>query len=114
MTDANDKPETVEASVSSRCSAAELAKLIEEAKGYMPCMSLRVSESGLSVELVLDTNVATYGEWISGEGGDICLLRCNDTHRVIGCHLPLMNRRLSVQHDGPIRINAGFRVEDCP
>lgn len=92
-------------------SEIEFAKLIEEANEYMSCMSVSVSEHGLSVELVLDTSISTHGEWIKEEGGDICLLRCSKTNRVVGCNLPLMNRRLSVHYDGPIVINDGFRVE---
>ena len=89
-------------------------RMIEESKRYAPCMSLSVSDEGKSVELVLDTSASTYAEWIPGEGGDICLLRCQETKRVVGCFLPLMNRKLLIQHDGPIRINAGFRLTDCP
>lgn len=79
-----------------------------EMEKYDTCMSLTVSQDGLSVELCLDTSVHTYGEWIEGEGGDICLLRCMDTNKVMGCHLPLMDRKLSVFHDGPLKINEGF------
>ena len=76
---------------------------------YESCMSLSVSEDGDDVELCLNTSVATYSEWIKGEGGDIGLLRSMDTHRVMGVRLPLYRNNLVVHHEGPIRINAGFR-----
>lgn len=82
---------------------------LDECGQYESCMGLFVNESGKSVELTLDTSVSTYGEWIPGEGGDICLLRCMDTKKVVGVHLPLMNDNLMVFHDGPIRINTGFK-----
>lgn len=84
----------------------------EECEKYETCMSLSVSEDGQSVTLVLDTSVPTYSQWIDGEGGDICLFRCRETDKVVGSRLPLMNRKLCVHHDGPIRINAGFRKGD--
>lgn len=87
-------------------------EILSEGDQYEPCMGLFVNKHGKSVELVLDTSVSTYGEWIPGEGGDICLLRCMDTKKVIGVHLPLMRDNLVVFYDGPIRINTGFRVGD--
>jgi len=68
-----------------------------------------VSEAGDAVELYLDTSIATYSEWIKGEGADIGLMRSRETDRVVGVRLPLLRRNLCVHHDGPIRINAGFR-----
>ncbi len=91
-----------------------LTRAAKKAENYQSCMALSVSEEGKHVELILDTSIATYGDWIKGEGGDICLLRCQKTDRVVGCHLPLMDRKLCIHHDGPIRINAGFLKEDCP
>ena len=82
----------------------ELAKLAES---YESCMSLWVDEESKSVELLLDrSNV--YGDWIPGEGSDICLLRDQETHKVKGVRLPLYNSKLSVSHKGPLRINEGF------
>lgn len=98
----------------SRKSLAEFLKeAAEEGEKYEKCMSLSVSEQGDSVELVLDTGSGQYyGDWIEGEGGDICLLRDCETNKVIGCHLPLYNKKLAVFYEGPIRINAGFRKSD--
>ena len=84
----------------------------EEAEKYETCMSLYVNNDGNSVELVLDTSVPTYGDWIKGEGGDISLIRSRETGKVMGCRLPLYNKKLCIYHDGPIRINAGFRKEE--
>jgi hypothetical protein len=72
------------------------------------CMSLHVDTDGGAVELILDTGIATYGEWIEGEGADICLHRCQDTHKIVGCRLPLKNARLAVFHAGELKINEGF------
>lgn len=77
-------------------------------------MALSVSEEGRIVELLLDTSVSTYSQHIPGEGGDIALIRDQETDRVVGVHLPLRNRKLCVHHDGPIRINSGFLKSDCP
>ena len=44
-----------------------LGDMLTEAQKYETCMALNVNEDGSSVELVLDTGVATYGEWIPGE-----------------------------------------------
>ena len=98
---ADDFDKTIEASI------AEAAK-------YETCMGLNVNEDGKSVELILDTGVSTYAEWIPGEGGDICLIRCRETKKVMGVHLPLYKRNLCVHHQGPIRINAGFRKDEMP
>ena len=90
---------------------AKLEEIFSEAKKYDTCMAISVSNEGKSVELILDTAHPYYGEWIAGEGGDICLYRDRDTNKVVGCHLPLMCDRLSVYHDGPIRINTGFKKD---
>lgn len=86
-----------------------LEDLIAEVEKYDTCMAISISNEGKSVDLILDTARSYYGEWITGEGGDICLYRDNKTNKVVGCHLPLMCNRLAVHHDGPIRINAGFK-----
>jgi len=87
----------------------EIARLVADAGQYENCMSLTVDEDGSAVELVLDNRVSTYGDWIKGEGADIHLLRCMKTDKVVGCRLPLMLNKLVVQHEGPIRINGGFK-----
>lgn len=89
--------------------ADALLMLGREADKYEPSMSLYVSDDGKFVELCIDPTVSTYADWIPGEGGDICLTRCRETKRVVGCCLPLLNRKLSVWHDGPLRINEGFK-----
>lgn len=80
-----------------------------DADQYETCMSLSVSEHGKSVDLRLGVDEPDYGVWIPGEGGDICLYRSNVTGKVIGAHLPFYNPKLAVFHDGPLRINEGFR-----
>ena len=61
-----------------------------------PRMSLLIDRDGGSVELILDTSIPTYGEWIKGEGGDICLYRDQETHKVMGACLPLYQSHLTV------------------
>lgn len=80
----------------------EMAKQIEP-RG--PAMLLKVSKEGKSVELILDSKVPFYSDWIKGEGGDICLYREQETNRVVGCHLPLMQETLCVFHEGPLEIS---------
>lgn len=87
----------------------DLEKLFPAAATYEPCMSLCVDQDSRSVELILDTSVSTYGEWINGEGADICLLRCRETNRVVGVRLPLLNENLAVFHRGPLVVNGGFK-----
>ncbi len=84
----------------------------EKAKKNKTCMAIYVCQESHSVELLLDTGVSTYGDWIKGEGADICLIRCQETHKVYGVRLPLYNERLLVQYDGPIRVNAPFRKDE--
>lgn len=84
----------------------EFLKDIEESKGH--CMSLSVNKDGDCVELYLDTSLSTFDEWIPGEGGDIGLIRDQDTKRVVGVRLPLLRNNLAVFHDGPLRVNDGF------
>lgn len=86
-----------------------IEKLLAEAASYEPCMSLCVEQDGKAVELLLDTGISTYSEWIPGEGGDICLLRCRETKRVVGVRLPLINEKLAVFHKGQLRVNGGFK-----
>lgn len=97
----------------SQALADRLEELLAEAGQYETCMALHVDEEGGAVELILDTGIATYGDWIEGEGPDICLLKCQETHRVVGCRLPLRTNKLVVAHHGPLKINDGFRKDDC-
>lgn len=91
-----------------------LKRLEESAKQYETCMSLHVNERGQSVSLFLDTSVSFYLEHIPGEGADIGIYRCHETNQAVGVTLPLMNERLCVHYEGPMRVNAGFRKIDQP
>ncbi len=77
-----------------------LKEIAATAKDRPPTMALFISEEGQSVSLILDSSKAYYGEWIKGEGGDICLYRDRETKKVVGCHLPLYQRRLAVDCGG--------------
>lgn len=82
---------------------AEYQKLIAKLTPLPPAITLLVDEiDGNGVELILDTSVPFYGEWIKGEGGDICLYRSRETDKVVGCYLPLMQKRLRVCTIGEI------------
>lgn len=59
-------------------------------------MSLFIDKKNKFVELLLDTDLSTIAEWIPGEGGDISLIRCRETNRVVGVHLPLIQGELKV------------------
>lgn len=71
-----------------------LKKMVAECENAPPAMSLLIDEEIDSVELVLDTQRSYYGDWIEGEGGDICLYRDQDTNKVLGCRFPLHQKRL--------------------
>ena len=87
---------------------------IKEATKYKQCASLWIDKDASRVELLLDTNVSTYNEWIPGEGADISLVRCRKTNKVIGVNLPLYQTDFSIFHtDGiRIRINDGFKQNE--
>jgi hypothetical protein len=89
--------------------ADAIKEAVEQAKQYQTCMSLSVHNDGQAVELILDTGLDTYGEWIPGEGGDIYLIRCQESKRVVGVRLPLLKTNLAVFHSGPLTINDGFK-----
>ena len=89
---------------------ADILAALRDADRYHHCMHLYVGDD--YVDFVLDTGISTLGEWIPGEGADMCLWREQDTHRIVGVRLPLRNRRLGISHLGPIRINSGFLRED--
>lgn len=46
-----------------------------------------VNEDGQIVQLFTE-DVPHYGDWIPGEGADICLYRAMDDNRIVGCCLP--------------------------
>jgi len=62
--------------------------------GAMP--HLFVNEAGRCVEVFLE-DVPFYGEWIRGEGADICLHRAQDDNRIVGATLPLTSDRKRAQ-----------------
>lgn len=94
--------------------ATAIKQADEESKQHEPCMSLQVCEEGQTVELYLDTSANTYSEWIPAEGGDIGLMRDQESKRVMGVRLPLYCNNLAVFHEGPLRINAWFKKESEP
>ena len=74
---------------------AELLKTgMAEAASVPPCTSLLMDEQGGAVELLTDTKAIYYGEWIKGEGADICLYRERETGRIVGCRLPMHHTEL--------------------
>ena len=79
---------------------------------YKTCMSLLVDQKSKRISLWLDTSRNTYTEWIEGLPADCGLHRDMETKEIVGIDLPLLNSRLVVDHDGPIRINAGFKQDD--
>lgn len=87
-----------------------LTEILEQARTAPAHMVLEVDRDAKTVTLYLDTKTDTYGEWIPGEGGDICLLRCRTTKKVMGVVLPLYVDMLAVYHDKPIAINGGFET----
>lgn len=60
------------------------------------CTAIYIDEENRSIDIVLDTQIPSYGEWIKGEGGDICLYRDTETDKVIGCHLPLYHKEVKI------------------
>jgi hypothetical protein len=89
-------------------------QLIAESKRYESAMSLFVSEEGQFVRLLLDTSRHCYNDSGYGiVGGDCGLLRDMETNEVIGIKLRVINNKLMVGHDGPLRVNQGFLKEEC-
>lgn len=80
----------------------DFVKALDSLEPTEHCMYLSVHELGHAVELCLNTQSTFNGEWIPGEGADICLHRDIDTGKIVGCRLPLMCKRLVVQ------VNGGF------
>ena len=66
------------------------------------------------VELILDTSLSQYCEWIKGEGADISLIRDRETNKVIGVNLPLYNTNFSIFHTEGIKVklNEGFEKKN--
>lgn len=76
----------------------DLAKFLAKARKKVgpPCMAIYIDEENGTIDLVLDTSRPVYGEWIKGEGGDICLYRDRESKKVMGCHLPLYQTKLII------------------
>lgn len=90
---------------------------LAEAAQYEPCMALCVREH--DVELLLETSLNTYRYYtmLETHSGNVVQLECiidRDTEQIVGVCLPLLNQKLGITHDGPIRINAGFRKGETP
>lgn len=87
-----------------RCEGAslsvDLAHLLKELAANVdnvpPCTSLYMNHDGDCIELYTDTHASTYSEWINGEGGDIGLVREDETNKVVGIRLPMRRKRLVV------------------
>lgn len=65
--------------------------------------SVYVHQEGNGLNIHLDTDVASYGEWIKREGG-ISLYRSQETKKVTGAFLPLYAQRLVIGGDNIPRI----------
>lgn len=58
------------------------------------------AKDGKDIEIILDCESNYYGEWIKGEGADICLYRDRETHRVVGACLPCYAKSASIWTSG--------------
>lgn len=65
---------------------ADVGKMVH-AEESEPHVSIYVCRDGNSIQVILDT---------SAEGGDIGLLRCRGTGRVVGADLPMLRDRVGV------------------
>jgi hypothetical protein len=85
-------------------SEAELTKKLkaafERAKAVPSCTSILIDKDSDTLDIVLDTKASIVGEWMPGEGADICLYRDRETGRVVGCHLPLYHKKVKVSRIG--------------
>ena len=89
-----------------------LVRLSEISKHAEPCVAIRVDREGRGLEVILDTSIPFNGEWIPGECGDVCLYRSRSDNKLVGAFFPLLNDKLSVWTDGPVKINEGFFKAD--
>jgi hypothetical protein len=83
----------------------------EEVAKFDSCAAIWIDKDSNRLEIILDTSVSSYSDWIKGEGSDIGLLRNTETNKVIGVTLPLYKTNFSICHtDGiEIKINEGFK-----
>jgi len=82
----------------------ELETLLEESRKATehlakPIASIDVSKGGRAIEVFIDTQRDYYGDWIEGEGADICLHRERETERVVGARLPCYAKTLMIGGD---------------
>lgn len=76
-----------------------------------PMGTIYVHRDGNAIDVHLDTKANYYGEWIAGEGADICLYRDQETKKVVGAHLPFYMDTLAVDVEDGIKLIAG-RYDD--
>lgn len=87
-----------------------ILECLKACENYEPAMSLRVCKDGQFVELNLGCDRGnTYSQWLPGTRGDCGVIRDMETDEIVGVTLPLINEKLAIFHDGPLRINEGFR-----
>lgn len=80
-----------------------------------PIASVWVSIEWQALEIRLTTDGSDYSEWIKGEGGDVCLLRDMETHKVVGARLPLYARTLIVScGDADVTFNIPQKTDGKP
>ena len=91
-----------------------MKELEEESKKFKPCATLFIDEDSTNVELMVDNSKSTYSEWIKGEGADICLIREDETNKVVGVRLPLYDTNFSICFtDGiNVKLNEAFLKDD--
>lgn len=83
-----------------------LKKSIEHAATVPPMGTVYVHRDGNAIDVCLDTKANYYGEWIAGEGADICLYRDRDTKKIVGAHLPFYMDTIAVDVQDGIKLIA--------
>lgn len=81
-----------------------ILKAASEAALKPPCGSIYIHSDGKSMDVTLNTHANYYGEWIKGEGGDICLYRDQETKKVVGAHLPFYLDEIIVGAEDGIKL----------
>lgn len=61
-----------------------------------PIASVSYSKDGNALDVTLTNETSYYGDWIKGEGADICLYRDQKTKKVVGAHLPFYAKTLNI------------------
>jgi hypothetical protein len=76
---------------------ADIAKALARIERLpKPIASVSYSKDGNALEVTLTNETSCYGDWIKGEGGDICLYRDQATNKVVGAHLPFYAKTLNI------------------